>query len=247
MGYFFTYYSVKLENWQIRYISEKLGCRRDKLRENKEFEGICKRIVLGEPLSKIFQEKYFWKDCFFTNKYTLDPRPDSELLIQTIVDSYDKNSKLRILDLGTGTGALGLSLLREFPHWHATLLDYSEQALIVAKKNAISLGLMQRCKFIRNNWLQGIDEKFDLVISNPPYILKTEKINQGATFDPEMSLFCPNVLHFYKPIATKIHNFKAVFLEINPKYLEKYINLFGEKTTVLKDLSGKARVIIPEK
>jgi release factor glutamine methyltransferase len=238
---------VDLEDWQIRYLCRKLLCSAEDLEKHAKFADIMRQMTQGKPLSKIFSEKYFWKDCFFTNKYTLDPRPDSELLIQAITERYDKNSQLKILDLGTGTGALGLSLLREFPKWQAVMIDCSPDALEVAKKNAKLLKLSDRCTFRQNNWLTNIHEKFDLLVSNPPYILRDEKINQGAAFDPEISLFCPKPLHFYKPIAEKIKNFEAVFLEINPKYIEKYLELFGKQTIVLRDLSNKTRVIIPKK
>lgn len=125
----------------------------------------------GRPLSKIYGKKEFWGMEFAVNEDVLDPRPDSETLIEVALRHYeDKKPPQTILDLGTGSGCLLLALLSEFPNATGVGVDVSEKALQVAQKNAENLCLEARSTFVQGEWAQNIDQKFDLVISNPPYI-----------------------------------------------------------------------------
>ena len=146
----------------------------------------------GKPLSKIYKQKEFYGLTFKTNEHTLDPRPDSETLIDVVLDHYkDKIPPKTILDLGTGTGCLILTLLKNFPDAVATAVDISKDALSIAEENAKTHNLDDRITFIQSNWSEKIDESFDLVISNPPYIASNVIPNldkEVKNYDPILAL-----------------------------------------------------------
>ena len=142
----------------------------------------------NQPVAKIIGSKSFWLDDFIVNNNTLDPRPDSEVIIETAIKLLpNKHNKYKFLDLGTGSGCLLLSLLREFPHSTGLGIDISIEALKVAQANADLLGLSDRTKLTKQNWADSLDEKFDLIISNPPYIPSAEI----ASLSPEVKLHDP--------------------------------------------------------
>lgn len=131
------------------------------------------RRLSGEPVTKIVGTREFWGMNFATNRATLDPRPDSETLISNICDFWQGriNDPLRILDLGTGSGCLLLSLLSEFKNAKGVGIDQSTEAAETAIKNAAKLGLKERTEIVNRSWDGYVaDQKFDLIISNPPYI-----------------------------------------------------------------------------
>eukprot|EP00435_Cladocopium_sp_Y103_P078397 s1_g2136.t1 len=134
-------------------------------------QGYAGRRLAGEPVSRILGEREFWGLSFSLNQATLDPRPDSETLVEAVLAQVsDKTADLRILDLGTGTGCLLLALLSELPNARGLGVDCSTDAIEVARANAERLGLGDRSMFRVGNWGEGLTESFDLVISNPPYI-----------------------------------------------------------------------------
>ncbi len=160
--------------------------------ETEKFFNFLKRRGEQEPLSKIRGIKEFWSLPFFVNEKTLDPRPDSETLIETVFKYYpDKLSPLKILDLGTGTGCLLLTLLKEYPQANGVGVDISEEALRVAMKNAQNLNLEKRCLFLKSFWGQALEEEFDLIVTNPPYIPDDaiEKLQREVKdYDPVLAL-----------------------------------------------------------
>lgn len=129
-----------------------------------------RRRLAGEPVSRILGMREFWGLPFAVTPATLDPRPDSETLVETALALLRETAEPRILDLGTGTGCLLLSLLHERADAQGTGIDISDEALAVAASNAARLDLSARVSFRRGNWTDGIGGRFDLVISNPPYI-----------------------------------------------------------------------------
>jgi release factor glutamine methyltransferase len=129
-----------------------------------------RRRLAGEPVSRILGMREFWGLSFAVTPATLDPRPDSETLVEAALALLRETVEPRILDLGTGTGCLLLSLLYERADAQGTGIDISDEALAVAASNAARLDLSARVSFRRGNWTDGIGGRFDLVISNPPYI-----------------------------------------------------------------------------
>lgn len=133
------------------------------------------------PMAQILGYRWFWKDRFKVTKAVLDPRPDSERMIEIALEwakdnGFDKGGQaaIKLLDLGCGSGALGLSFLREFPEATCRFVDLAPEALDIARQNATALGLGARSEFSLSNWLEQIDGEFNLILCNPPYIAKNE-------------------------------------------------------------------------
>ena len=182
----------------------------------------------GIPLSKIIGKKYFMESAFITTKDTLDPRPETEFLIENI------SIKPRtILDLGTGTGCIALSLLKKFPKAKALAIDISADALQVAKKNAMRLNLEKRIEFLQNNWANGIKNKFDLIISNPPYINPNAKLDD-AKYDPQLALIGDHKTYEEVWLSAKNIQFKEFIFEVPQDLLEKVQSIFKQENIEIK-------------
>jgi len=124
-----------------------------------------------QPMAQILGRRDFWTMTFAVSPATLDPRPDSETLIEAAMELFpDRSAPLRVLDLGTGTGCLLLSVLSEYPQATGLGIDLSPEALAVANRNLQTLGFAGRAQMRPGNWYDGITDRFDLVLSNPPYI-----------------------------------------------------------------------------
>ena len=132
------------------------------------FSNMVNRRATGEPISHIVRSRIFWKNEFYIEKTVLDPRPESELIIEVSKDRLFDGMK--VLDLGCGSGCIGLSLYHENPKIRLFLSDFSEKALDVAKKNAKNIG--SNCEFVHSNLFEKINGKFDLIVANLPYIEK---------------------------------------------------------------------------
>ncbi len=152
-----------------------------------------------EPLQYILGEAAFHDLTLKVDPRVLIPRPETELLVEKIVDSYSDNGlPLKILDLGTGSGAIALSLAFYFPQATIIAVDASEDALEVARENAVLNGLANRVDFRQSNWYEAIDkesEHFDLIVSNPPYLTDDEMVSaepEVREFEPESALVAPN-------------------------------------------------------
>lgn len=162
--------------------------------EETELEKLRKfeaRRMAHEPVSRILGSREFWGLIFEVTPATLDPRADSETLIERSLDLLRDVDAPRILDIGTGTGCLLISLLHERKDAEGLGVDISEAALDVAARNATALGCGGRAAFRRANWAEGVDERFDLVISNPPYIPSAiiETLDEEVkAFDPRLAL-----------------------------------------------------------
>ena len=174
----------------------------------KNLKSFVKRRLNHEPVSKIIGKKGFWTLDFEVTSDTLDPRPDSETLIEAVLDKItDKSANLRLLDLGTGTGCLLLSLLSELPNAKGVGIDISLKTVEVARKNAVNLGFSNRCEIKQCDWKDfNTDKPFDILISNPPYIPKTDILNlerEVSEFDPMLALDGGNDgLDAYRSIAS---------------------------------------------
>lgn len=167
------------------------------------------RRANGEPLAKILQRKDFWEHSFKTTYDTLDPRPETEFLIELVLEQKpNKKAPLKILDLGTGTGCVLISLLHEYQNATGLGVDLSPKACQVAKENLNNLGFSDRGIIVNTSWFEGVGEKFDVIVSNPPYISINENISEGAKFDPDTALYASDSgLEHYKYFAKKASNY----------------------------------------
>ncbi len=134
------------------------------------FLGFLKRRKKNEPIAYIFGEKEFWKNSFLVNKHVLIPRPETELIIEEVLKLTEKNSSKRFLDVGTGSGCLALSLIKERPQSYFTAIDISKNAINIAKINAKMHHLENKIKFVNIDIDKFKDNKYDFIVSNPPYI-----------------------------------------------------------------------------
>jgi len=129
------------------------------------------RRCAGEPFSRMTGTREFWSMPFRLGPDTLDPRPDTETLVEAVLEAIpDRRRPLRILDLGTGTGCILLALLKEYPAAFGVGLDVAPGACTVAAVNAAALGIAPRAAFAVSDWAAAVDGRFDVVVSNPPYI-----------------------------------------------------------------------------
>lgn len=156
------------------------------------YDALVERRLKGEPIAKIIGYKSFWKHDFLTNRNTLDPRPESEHLIEAVL-KYRPDTSLptRILDCGTGSGCLLLSLLHEYPHAHGTGVDISAEAIATASANAHRLGVSDRTAWHITAWSDLTTPPYDIVISNPPYIPTLDisaLMNDVKSYDPFTAL-----------------------------------------------------------
>ena len=205
-------------------------------------EDTIKQRITGKPLSKIIKQKGFWKDIFYTDENTLDPRSDSEILIECITQDLKlvKNSKFEFIDLCCGTGCLGISLLREFKASSCDFIDISNQALENCKKNIHELFVDNRSSIFESNLFENYPvsklNNIKFIICNPPYI----PTNQYLTLDKE-TLHDPKIsldggakgLDFYIKILSFIEtqSFKGdIYFEIDPIIIQELEKFLLEKS-----------------
>ena len=146
----------------------------DKIQEEL-ISSILKKRIKSEPLAYILNEWDFYGETFYLDKNSLIPRQDTELLIDLVLKRYDKGSKLNILDLGTGSGVIGITLSKLYPNSMITISDISSKALNVANKN-IKNHNVTNIRSLESDWFNSFKEKklFDLILTNPPYISKDD-------------------------------------------------------------------------
>jgi len=142
----------------------------------RKIESFVTRRLAGEPVTRILGSRAFWTLDLRVTADVLDPRPDSETIVRATLEALGarKNASLRILDLGTGSGALLLALLSECPQATGVGIDLSEEACAVARENAERNALSDRASIARGCWFEGLCDTFDLIVSNPPYIESAE-------------------------------------------------------------------------
>ncbi len=224
--------------------------------EAKKYENLISRRLKREPVAKIIEQKEFWGSKFKTNFDTLDPRPETETIIEAILKNYkDKNRNLKILDLGTGSGCIIISLLKEYPNATGLAVDVSLSALQVARENSENIGVSDRLDIVQSNWFDAVNDKFDIIVSNPPYI-KNDFINH---LQAEVSLFEPKIaleggedgLDAYRKIISEVENHLAIhgkcYFEIGKWQEEQVAEIITKNgfkiIEVWEDLAGIPRVI----
>ncbi len=196
------------------------------------FDAAIARRAAHEPVSKIIGWRAFYGLDFAITRDVLDPRADSETLIDAALDMAA--DARRILDLGTGSGCLLLTLLHHLPQAEGLGIDLSEAALDIARRNAKRLHLGEKARFIRSDWLEKVDGTFDLVVCNPPYIGEHERSalsDDVLLWDPEGALFADeDGLAAYRKIASTLGKALSetgtAFFEIGSGQAEAVSRLF---------------------
>lgn len=235
-------------------LNRDLDIKKDTL---EKFQALLERRAKNEPVAKIINLKSFWKNDFFVSSDCLDPRPDSEVIISSAIDILkNKNENYRFLDICTGSGCLALSLLLEFPNANAVASDISFSALKIAQKNALNMDISHRCHFVKQNWADSINYKFDLIVCNPPYI-PTGDINflqaEVRLYDPMLALDGgEDGLIAYNYLSKEIRNFLKpngyAIIEFGDKQDHLVEQIFIQQgyviSNILSDLAGIKRAIV---
>ncbi len=220
-------------------------------------DNMLARRETREPVAHIVGKKAFWNIELKSDTRALVPRPETEVIIDLVLKFQKDAKEQNILDLGTGTGAILLALLAERKDWRGIGIDFSDAALELANENAKIHGLENRCVFEKGNWFDGIDEKFDIIVSNPPYIptKDIEKLDKDVRdFDPISALDGgEDGLDPYRIILNNIDDYlvpNGLFaLEFGIHQAKDILTLAHANKNlheihIIKDLSNIERVII---
>ena len=225
----------------------------------KKFNDLIDRRSKGEPVAYLIKKKEFWNETFYINEKVLIPRPDTEIIVESVLGMFPKNSKLQMLDIGTGSGCIVLSILKERPNFYGTGIDISKNSIDVCKYNTQLFNLSNRVKFYNSDVDNFILGKYDLITSNPAYIdllslkyLEKDVIN----FEPKLAL--NGGLDGFSQIR-KVVNKAAVLIKKNGKFIleigfnqkDKVKKILKEKkfyiNKILKDYGNNYRCIISTK
>ena len=140
-------------------------------KQEKAYLENIEKMIKGVPLQHITHSQEFMKMNFYVDNDVLIPRPDTEILVEEVLKKIEKlNGKINVLDICTGSGAIGVSIAKNATNVNVTMSDISKNALKVAQKNAKTNEVLDKCKFIKSNMFENIEEKYDVIVSNPPYI-----------------------------------------------------------------------------
>ena len=248
MSYLFTWPEKLLTSTQLKQITDLL-----------------ERRNMGEPIAYIIGIKEFWSLPFYVSEATLIPRPDTETLVEQVLLLFNKTLPLFIaedpetavincLDLGTGTGAIALALASEMPHWHIEAIDFSQEAVLLAQKNAKNLALSQ-VKIYQSDWFSQVEknQQFNIIVSNPPYIDENDPhLNEGdVRFEPKTALIAKQKgLADFENIAKQARDYLTVkgMLVLEHGFEQKaalhniLTELAYKNITTVKDLSGNDRI-----
>jgi len=246
----------------LNYTREKLLINLDKKLEKKIFKNykyLINRRKKNEPMAQIFENKEFWKYNFFVNRNVLIPRPETELIVEEVLKLTNYNSSKHILDIGTGSGCIIISILKNRPFFHATALDISSKAIKIAVFNAKMHHLENKIKFINIDVDKFNLNKYDFIVSNPPYIKKLELMRLSSNvrfYEPKIALEAgidgfkeiKKIILKSKKLLKK--NGKLIF-EIGDKQKENSLFLLKKNgfyiNKVCSDTSSIPRVLISTK
>ena len=217
---------------------------------------MARQLRRGVPVAKIIHEKWFYGLPFYTNRHTLDPRPDTETLVESVLCDWGGATNLRVLDLGIGTGCIAFSIIWKIPGTSCVGVDISRGALRVAQKNAYKNSVCSRVKLVRGTFKHPNvhDERFDIIVSNPPYIARGDtRVNDAAKFDPEIALYADNNgLAAYEEISESARSLLKpsgwLYIEIGAGMSRAVRAIFAKKGWKFiradKDLGGHIRVLV---
>ena len=221
------------------------------LKAQERLAGYLERRLRHEPVSKITGWRQFWGRDFHISKAVLDPRPETE----TVIVEALKHPAATVLDLGTGSGILAVTLMAEWPKAQALATDISPAALAVASKNAARYDIGDRLSFAQSNWFEGVQGEFDLIVANPPYIAMEEMAGLDRDvrdFDPHIALTPGgDGLDPYRVIAAAVGRHLSpdgrVIVEIDHQQAADVLQIFQDaglsSLCCHPDLAGRDRVI----
>ena len=224
----------------------------------KKLKFALAELELGKPIQYVTNQAFFLNNDFYVNDSVLIPRPETEELVKWVLDDINeyKIKSPHLMDIGTGSGCIAISLAKANREIKLTAIDLSKEALIIAKKNAFKHKV--KIDFVQEDIqsLSYLNRTFDIIVSNPPYIHPDEKkdiLPNVLNHEPHMALFTPNndPIYFYRLIinfASKVlKSLGSLYLEINPKFLELLKSNFSSRNfsevEVRNDIFGKPRML----
>jgi len=220
------------------------------------FQKLIKERSNGKPIAYLTNKKFFWKSEFIVSDDILIPRPDTELLIEKVLDLTADKKKLNILEIGVGSGCILLSILNERKSFYGTGIDISKSCLNISKLNAIKLNVTSKLKLYKSNVDKFILGKYDLIISNPPYIKNFDLKyldKDVAKFEPKLALDggldgLSEIRKVIKKSSELIKKNGMFVLEIGFDQKNKVISLLKKEgfyiNSINKDLANKDRCIV---
>ncbi len=228
------------------------------INKENEYKEYIEKIINGKPIQYITNNQEFMKLNFYVDENVLIPQPDTEILVEEVIKSIDKMENIEILDMCTGSGCIGISLAKNIENTKVTLVDISKEAIEIAKKNAIQNEVESKVTFIKSDMFENVKRKFDIIVSNPPYI-KTDIIqtlDKQVQNEPHIALDGgEDGLNFYKILINEAYKYLKkdgkIFLEIGYDQKQEVESLAKQskqykKIETIKDLSQNDRVIILE-
>ncbi|NRB10222.1 MAG: peptide chain release factor N(5)-glutamine methyltransferase [Rickettsiaceae bacterium] len=240
----------------IEYILSHYGIELS-YNQQELLEQLVTRRKNHEPIAYIIGETEFYSRRFFVDHNVLIPRPDSEVLIDAVLKYNEGRKEVKILDLGTGSGILAITLAKELDQATIVATDISNKALEIARKNAKALEVTDRTTFINSNWYENVRVgEFDIIISNPPYIATNEEslmAKETLLYEPKMALFAKsdglaNYHQIIKDAKKYLNSNGLVVLEIGFKQAAKVTEILEEHgykvIAKVKDLAGHSRVLV---
>ena len=247
----FVYRSLK----NLSFTDFVFALQQEVTEEEKEFvEEIYKKLANHIPAQYIIGHAEFFGMQLKVDERVLIPRPETEELVELILDENPKEN-LKVLDIGTGSGAIALALAKNRPDWTITAADISQDALDLAMENADNQGLT--LFFIKSNCFSEISSKYDIIVSNPPYISREDQEEVGLNVlhsEPHLALFADeNGLAIYRRIAQESKDYLndggKIYLEIGYKQGQSVPALFKEnfpekRVRTLKDQFGQDRMVV---
>jgi len=223
------------------------------------FYELIKKRSLGNPVAYLTNKKFFWNSEFFITSDTLIPRPDTELVVENILNITRQKNKINVLDIGIGSGCILLSILKERTNFYGTGIDISKKCINISKINAINLKVSSRLKLYKSDVDKFNLGKYDLIVSNPPYI-KTCKLKylerDVAEFEPRLALDggldgLSEIRKVIKKSSELVKKSGKLILEIGFDQKNEVINLLKKESfyidSIQKDLANNNRCIVSTK
>lgn len=237
-------------------------------KQYEKFQNLLDRRLKNEPIAYIINNKEFYGLNFYVDKNVLIPRPETELIIESVINVVNdrfqrtrRSNTLNILDIGTGSGCIAISLAKNIPRANITACDVSKKALKVARLNAKKNKVINNIKFHKSNLLDSIAQKnkFDFIIANLPYVSEKQYENlkdNVKKYEPKKALVANNYgMEFYIKLLKQIPNYikkgGCILLEIDPSFTEKItkevmniLNIKRNRIKIKPDLFGLSRVLM---
>ena len=244
----------KNRTYVISNLKEKIDNKRKKI-----FENLINERCRGKPIAYLLGKKEFWKYEFHLSNNVLIPRPDTEIIIEQVLKITNHKSNFKILDIGTGSGCIILSILKEKPYFYGTGVDISKDCIEISKINALKMGLNNRVKFFKTDIDNFNHGKYDLIVSNPPYIKKFDikyLDKDVINFEPIVALDgglegLSEIRKIINKSSELIKENGKLVLEIAFDQKNKVKKILHDKgfyiNKVLKDLANNDRCIISTK